>query len=349
MLLFWLRDRCYTYSQNRSGLVDMNRIKVTQENWDYLMILDACRYDYFEQVYRDYFQGELTKRISAGTSTNEWRNNSFPGNYDDIVYISANPMFSSTLDVYGYTAGEHFHKVYELWKNGWDKDHGTVLPQTVTQASINIIGNNPNKRFIIHYLQPHEPYLMPEVNSRGHNQGDMNNRALLDYPKDYRFAGIKEWLLKKLLKHLKNNRIITNCPEWFLRQMLGMPPRYAMDAVRRKYGKTMLRKAYRKNLRYVLEQTAILLKYLSGRIIITSDHGELLGEKRCYAHQPNSANPILTEIPWLVIQKSEAEEIIPDDEGQKLIAKLERPGDRRDIKKEQKELKEKLKALGYFE
>lgn len=325
----------------------MNKANVTQEEWDYLIILDACRYDYFEQLYRDYFQGKLTKKISAGTSTNEWRDNSFPGYYDDIIYISANPMFSSTLDVYGYTAGKHFYKVYELWKNGWDKDHGTVLPQTVTQASISIIRETPNKRFIIHYLQPHEPYLMPEINSKGHDRGDMNNRTLLDYPKDFRFAGIKEWLLKKLLKKLKNNRTITNCPEWFLRQMLGMPSRYAMDAVRRKYGKTMLRKAYRENLRYALEQTAILLKYLSGRIVVTSDHGELLGEKRCFSHQPNSTNPILTEIPWLVIQKNKSCDAAVIQQESSGMAKYQETQD--DRFEAEKIMKDRLRALGYFD
>ena len=75
----------------------------------------------------------------------------------------------------------------------------------------------------------------------------------------------------------------------------------------------------------------------------------MLGEKRCYAHQPNSANPILTEIPWLVIQKAEAEEIIPDNEDQRLITKPESREDRCDIKKEREELREKLRALGYFE
>ena len=117
----------------------MDRTNVMQEKWDYLIVLDACRYDYFDRLYRDYFDGDLTKKISIGSCTNQWRDKSFPDCYDDIVYISANPQISANLPVYGYLAGEHFHKVHEVWKTGWDSNSGTVLPETLTNAAIEII------------------------------------------------------------------------------------------------------------------------------------------------------------------------------------------------------------------
>jgi len=53
-------------------------------------------------------------------------------------------------------------------------------------------------------------------------------------------------------------------------------------------------------LKYVSE----LIKDLNGTIIITSDHGELLGEGGYYCHGPGipSSNSFLMEIPWLKIK-----------------------------------------------
>lgn len=46
-------------------------LKVMREEWDYLIILDACRYDYFAAIWENYFDGELEKRVSLGSGTLE--------------------------------------------------------------------------------------------------------------------------------------------------------------------------------------------------------------------------------------------------------------------------------------
>jgi len=71
-----------------------------------------------------------------------------------------------------------------------------------------------------------------------------------------------------------------------------------MDATRRKYGTSGLRKAYRENLEIVLRYVAVLCYELSGTIVITSDHGELLGENGKYGHKCGSKDPLLLEVPW---------------------------------------------------
>ncbi len=239
----------------------MDKIDIINEHWDYLVILDACRYDYFDRLYRDYFDGDLSKKISTGSCTNQWRDKSFPDRYDDIVYISANPQISANLPVYGYLAGEQFHKVHEVWKTGWDADSGTVLPETLTNAAIDIIANTPaGKRFIIHYLQPHAPYLMAEIEPHGYDKGDIHSdRTLAGSDKYGKTSAPREWLLKNLLKLFKNTNILTNYPEWIIRQLLLMPPGCAMDAARRKYGRKMLPKAYEATLQRTLAQVAVLL------------------------------------------------------------------------------------------
>ena len=86
-----------------------------------------------------------------------------------------------------------------------------------------------------------------------------------------------------------------------------------MDVVRRKYGKSGLIKAYRENLKMVLDYAAKLCARLPHKkIVITSDHGELLGEEGAYEH-PNGPidkifnnlslkrKKILQEVPWLSV------------------------------------------------
>jgi len=330
----------------------MDRVNIINEHWDYLIILDACRYDYFDRMHRDYFEGRLMKKISTGSCTNEWRDKSFPDHYDDIVYISANPQIAANLPVYGYLAGEHFHKVHEVWKTGWDTDSGTVLPETLTNAAIDIIAKTPGKRFIIHYLQPHAPYLMAEIEPHGYNIGDIHAaaRTLAGSDKYGKTSAPKQWLLKNLLKLFKNTNILTNYPEWLLRQLLHMPPGCAMDAARRKYGQKMLPKAYEATLGRTLAQVAVLLKHLTGRIIITADHGELLGEHRRYAHPYGSLDPTLIEVPWLTIEKTEK-----DIDTEQVTAAQKRPEEpteptnKTDSESEKEELIRKLKSLGYYD
>ena len=327
----------------------MDRLDIIGERWDFLIILDACRYDYFERLHWDYFAGELMKKISAGSCTNEWRDKSFPDYYDDIVYISANPQISANTPVYGYLASEHFCKVHEVWKTGWDSNLGTVLPETLTSAAIDIVKKTPGKRFIIHYIQPHAPYLMADVEPHGYDTGDIHaDRILAGSDKYGKPSAVKEWLLRKLTALFKNTNILTNYPEWILRQLLLMPPGCAMDAARRKYGLKMLPAAYEATLRRTLAQVAVLLKHLNGKIVITSDHGEFLGEGRRYAHPFGSIDPILIEVPWLVIEKEQRQFDSTE------VTKGEKPPQRPDkttdeSETEQEELKRKLKSLGYYD
>jgi FkbM family methyltransferase len=63
-------------------------VNLMQEHWEVLIVLDACRYDFMEKVYRDYFpQAKLNKRISPGTWTVEWASKVFRDSYPDRIYF----------------------------------------------------------------------------------------------------------------------------------------------------------------------------------------------------------------------------------------------------------------------
>ncbi|UHH26535.1 alkaline phosphatase family protein [Halobacterium noricense] len=56
---------------------------------------------------------------------------------------------------------------------------------------------------------------------------------------------------------------------------------------------------YRQNLRYVLESLSVLMRNMDAQnVIITSDHGNLLGEYRMYEHPAKIAVPELRMVPW---------------------------------------------------
>ena len=42
--------------------VDGETKNLLEKNWDFLIILNACSYDYFEDLYKNYFGGYVKKR-----------------------------------------------------------------------------------------------------------------------------------------------------------------------------------------------------------------------------------------------------------------------------------------------
>ncbi len=55
---------------------------------------------------------------------------------------------------------------------------------------------------------------------------------------------------------------------------------------------------YESNLKLVLRYVAALLENLNGKIIISTDHGECLGEGGKYLHTPMYNDPSIHEVPW---------------------------------------------------
>jgi len=170
-------------------------ISVIDQDWDTLLVLDACRYDYFEAVYDNFFGGELRKIKSKGSHTEEWLEENFPGKYDDIVYISANPK-TKISQIEG-----NFFKVYRLYKERWNNNYNTVLPSMVTKKTIQIREKYPNKRIISHFIQPHAPYIGNVSLTPGQENGVIGCEKLFD---SFRF-GNGACKLKKLSHAYKTN------------------------------------------------------------------------------------------------------------------------------------------------
>lgn len=130
-------------------------IDVFDEDWDVLTILDACRFDMFEQHAN--LPGTLQFRRSKASATGEFlRANLHRKDLRDTVYVTANPqLWRNREDI-----EVEFFETVEVWRDaGWDDDEGTVLPETTTQYAIKAAERCPDKRLIVHYMQPHYPFI----------------------------------------------------------------------------------------------------------------------------------------------------------------------------------------------
>jgi hypothetical protein len=225
-------------------------VSVVEEDWDVLVVLDACRHDFFEEL--NNLDGELSKRTSLGASSEEWLNDNFTGFYEDIVYLSANPYVTPTDDG-GFRSDEHFpsKQVYSLILDDDVQENGVVIPEKLTERAISKSRElGGDERMIVHYMQPHIPYI-------------------------------------------------------------GKPayPEGTVAEVAEEVGDERLKELYRANLERVLESVRELKQNISGKIVVTADHGEMLGEYGIYGHYPGIYFDELVEVPWLETQGEKEKEI----------------------------------------
>ena len=286
-------------------------VRVMEENWDFLIILDACRYDYFSEIYSNFLNGKLEKRMSVGYDTPHWLKRSFQGYYPEIIYISGNPLINSLnvkikgLKTEGFKAKDHFYKVIDVWKFGWNSRLDTVPPWEINKAAIKWFFKYPWKRFIIHYVQPHAPYISPKFQIKKKTV----QRNIL-WPFSQSRIKTLETLMELFAPFFFK---LTSKDIWNLYEIVGLSPKY-MRMIKRIHGNSGLKEAYRENLRIVLRYVTQLCSKLlelksSAKIIVTSDHGELLGEGGVYSHYEGlltyifpERRRVLSEIPWLIVE-----------------------------------------------
>lgn len=123
------------------------------EDWDNLLLLDACRYDDFAALHD--LPGTLESRVSRGSHTVEWLRGNFAGReLLDTVYVTASPQFH----VKGVDT--QFHAVDNVWDgDGWDEAAGTVRPETMVERALAAAERYPDKRLLVHFIQPHYPFI----------------------------------------------------------------------------------------------------------------------------------------------------------------------------------------------
>jgi hypothetical protein len=123
---------------------------IFEEDWDNLIILDAGRFDYFQELCD--MDGELEYRESRGSTSKQFIRGNFQDDQLDTVYVSANFWYAELKDELG-----DIHKFVRTERD--EVDGMTSSPEAVTAKAREVNDSHPNKRLIVHYMQPHQPYL----------------------------------------------------------------------------------------------------------------------------------------------------------------------------------------------
>jgi len=145
------------------GLTD--GVDVVAEDWDNLVILDACRFDAFAQVVGEFdLPGRLEARRSKAPYTRQFIRQSFGGrDLHDTVYVTANPQLHKVegMDDDGIDADFHavVHTFLDENVEGIDTDEVGYRPRPTTELAKRANEEYPDKRLIVHYLPPHWPFV----------------------------------------------------------------------------------------------------------------------------------------------------------------------------------------------
>jgi hypothetical protein len=178
---------------------------VYDRDWDVLILLDTCRVDALRAVSDEYdFLDNVGSIRSAGGSSGEWIARTFDEQHRDSIkdtaYLTANAHARQILDeqTQRYNSDKHLtYKAlrffptlgiedlgrveplyqYEPWGEDGELGHekGMTPPRYVTERAISVGRDMDYDRMILHYFQPHSPWVANALNE---------NRELHEYEDD---------------------------------------------------------------------------------------------------------------------------------------------------------------------
>jgi hypothetical protein len=167
------------------------------------------------------------------------------------------------------------HELRHGWQvYGWDEEYRTVLPETTTEHALQAAADHPDKRLIVHYIQPHYPFLTDDG-------GPFRDDEIFLKPDK-----VGGW-----------ERVMTG----------------DLDVSR-----SEVWDAYVETLRRTLPEVERLIDGIDGKTVVTSDHGNMVGERarpfpiREWGHPRGIYTEELVKVPWLVID-GERREILAED------------------------------------
>jgi hypothetical protein len=251
-------------------------VRVMEEDWDNLIILDACRYDAFARL--SSLPGRLEKRTSRGEVTWNFLQNNFEGRtYYDTVYVTANAAVGSNADRL------NVYKLIGLWEGDGSAAPGLrafVPPETVVDRTLAEHEANPDKRLVAHFLQPHEPF----VRRNG-------EEIPLDSPyRNYEAVREGEVAREEIVEVYEEN----------LQLVLDQVQRLVDEL----NGRTVVTADHGELLG---EGVSPLTAFLHPRWPLHERH------KFAYGHYVHVRAPELVEVPWLVIEGDDRRSIVADD------------------------------------
>lgn len=248
-------------------------------DWDVLIILDACRVDSFIKVFPNLLFNNIIQIVDTEvTDTGQWLVKHWSDDfYSDIVYVSGNPFVNSkgvsTETTKNFDGRKHFGKIVDSWDWGFNRLSGRIEPDRVAADFFNYYWQNPGARFIIHFMQPHSPYLFNRIKPEWINIA-------------------RRFIPKKLFQFMRHH-----IPRYIRKETHLHVPEYNYKRV---YNDDEIRNAYERNLKDVKPYVEEIIKsHPNMNIIVTADHTEYLGENGRYGHGGKSDDMFLRSVPFL--------------------------------------------------
>lgn len=260
---------------------------IFEEDWDILVVLDACRYDLFSEYVAEQnvkFFDTVESFESLGTDSGAWMTNNFTDEYraemQQTVMVTGNPHSDWLLN------DADFLELDEVWRYAWDEESRTIPPRPLTDRAIHHSREKSPERLIVHYMQPHYPFV-PQPLGGGVDPDD--------------FGNTDDTVWKRLRKGELELEVVWD--------------------------------AYKKNLEYVMEDVKLLLDNVDAEtVVISSDHGNAIGERGIYGHPRSVPLNAIVNVPWCTTSTTDSGEYTPTSD----------PEDTDSVTVE-----ERLEALGY--
>ncbi len=254
---------------------------ILRRDWGVLIILDACRLDAYLEAENKPLDGIVGAAYSGASVTPHWLMRTWlDGDWSDTIYISANIFANKSIGrmkhlhrYFDYNLGDVFMDIVEVWRTSMDRETGIIHPRHVyrafrmvrTRMRLRKYVLGKDYRVVLHFMQPHLPYITMENLSR---------------------------LINKLDKRLRDSGLA-----------LGYD--YLFIPLLRKYSsreRQLIWRHYMSNLEEALNYVRQIVMETKGvKKIITADHGEMLGEQNMYFHF-DIDHPILRVVPLHILE-----------------------------------------------
>lgn len=187
-------------------LFQNNGSYVMDEDFDHLIILDACRYDCLKKLWDGTgYEEDFQYRISKGSNTFEWIYYNFVRGvyadsiFNDIIYVTANPWVKIYLC-------RRFHKIIDVYDHKLENTDYCSPAETYNCVRKTLI-KHPNKRYIIHFLQPHDPMIRDGITAAQLRRGEVTLEEYIESYEDNIDRAIP--FVKKLADRLGGKIVVT--------------------------------------------------------------------------------------------------------------------------------------------
>lgn len=279
---------------------------VFDRDWDLLVVLDACRVDAMREVAPEYdFIDDVDSIWSVGSASHEWICKTYTRAHEETIgetmLISSNPWIPRTLKERTYPPGNY--SVPVMWAN-WDVVEWDDLGMAW----------HVNANYERHNTPP-PPAFVTDYAIQAGREHDFD-RTIVHYMQPH---------IPHIAKAYDEDRPPTEIESdpW--------------ESIRSGTAtRAEIWDQYLDNLRLVLDSIGVLLENLDAEtVVITADHGDLIGEFGAYGHPAGFVHPNLKKVPWVTTTARDSRTVTPDVDLDRDVAS--------------EKITEQLQALGYAE